>query len=436
MALLQRSGFRVEELFQALIFFVIFILPVARGIIESRRKRAEASAERGRAGSSTDDPDTDAAEPVTGRGIARERWEQLLRGEVPERAESTESRAEPAPVQSTEGAAARGAQPQPRSEPARPRPAKQGRLGQPLGTEPVTSMSPAPSPELGDLSRRVTENEAESGGTPFAPDVTAARRQRTTAAERRVRAERRQRLAEERQLSAGVRQGLPDAGSLMGLELESLAATPGETAVGSPAVRAWQQAFVWSEVLGPSGEPAYARPELHRRARIVLLRTHMAPKRRYWLFKSEPDAFSFDDLWKAKGRKTLWDGVRNYQARNLLRDEIAVGDGVLYYHSSCKPPGVAGVAQVVRAGYPDPTQFDPADSHHDPKSDPDDPRWFVVDIRAVERGQRFVPLDELRAEARLADMSLLRRGNRLSVQPVTAAEWKVVLRLLGAKKGV
>ncbi len=157
----------------------------------------------------------------------------------------------------------------------------------------------------------------------------------------------------------------------------------------------------------------------------------MPPKRRYWLFKSEPDAFSFDDLWKAKKRTTLWDGVRNYQARNLLRDDVQVGDGVLYYHSSCQPPGVAGIAEVVRAGYPDPTQFDPADAHHDPKSDPGDPRWYAVDIRAVARGGRFVPLEELRGERRLADMGVLRRGNRLSVQPVSAAEWKVVLGLLG-----
>ncbi len=161
----------------------------------------------------------------------------------------------------------------------------------------------------------------------------------------------------------------------------------------------------------------------------------MPAKRRYWLFKSEPDAFSFDDLWKAKKRTTLWDGVRNYQARNLLRDDVQVGDGVLYYHSSCQPPGVVGIAEVVRAGYPDPTQFESSDAHHDPKSDPDDPRWFAVDIRAVKKGARFVPLDELRAEKRLASMGLLRRGNRLSVQPVTAAEWKHVVALLGLEAG-
>jgi predicted RNA-binding protein with PUA-like domain len=153
---------------------------------------------------------------------------------------------------------------------------------------------------------------------------------------------------------------------------------------------------------------------------------------RYWLMKSEPNVFSIDDLAKARDKTTRWDGVRNYQARNLLRDEIAVGDGVLFYHSSADPPAVAGTARVVRAGYPDPTQFDRSDSHHDPDSSPDDPRWYAVDIQFESKLRRVVPLPELRAAPALAEMVLLKRGSRLSVQPVTAAEWKQILKM-GAK---
>lgn len=153
---------------------------------------------------------------------------------------------------------------------------------------------------------------------------------------------------------------------------------------------------------------------------------------RHWLMKSEPDVFSIDDLAKAKNQTTGWDGVRNYQARNLLRDEIAVGDGVLFYHSSVDPPGVAGLARVVKAGYPDPTQFDPRDSHYDRDSQRDDPRWYAVDIQFDTKFTRDVTLPELRETKSLADMVLLRRGSRLSVQPVTAAEWKQILKM-GAK---
>ena len=154
---------------------------------------------------------------------------------------------------------------------------------------------------------------------------------------------------------------------------------------------------------------------------------------RHWLLKSEPETFSFDDLWRAAKRTTSWGGVRNYQARNLLRDELAVGDLALFYHSSTDPSGVAGVARVVRAGYPDPTQFEPGPSR-DPESPRDDPRWYAVDVQALGRLPRFVPLAELRAEPRLAGMVLLRRGSRLSVQPVTASEWRIVLSL-GEWKG-
>ena len=154
---------------------------------------------------------------------------------------------------------------------------------------------------------------------------------------------------------------------------------------------------------------------------------------RHWLLKSEPEVFSFDDLMRAPQRTTSWGGVRNYQARNLLRDELARGDVVLFYHSSCEPSGVAGVARVVRPGYPDPTQFDPRDPGHDPASERTAPRWFAVDIEARGPLPRFVPLAALRAEARLAGMVLLQRGSRLSVQPVTAAEARIVLSMGGWK---
>jgi predicted RNA-binding protein with PUA-like domain len=150
---------------------------------------------------------------------------------------------------------------------------------------------------------------------------------------------------------------------------------------------------------------------------------------RYWLFKSEPDVFSIDDLVRAPKQTTFWNGVRNFQARNLLRDEISLGDGVIFYHSSADPPGAAGLAEVSRAGYPDATQFDPKSEYHDPDATPDAPRWYMVDIKFKEKFTRFLPLDELRAAPPLADMVLLRRGSRLSVQPVTASEWKAIVAL-------
>ncbi len=153
--------------------------------------------------------------------------------------------------------------------------------------------------------------------------------------------------------------------------------------------------------------------------------------RRYWLMKSEPTVYSFDDLWKAKKRTTFWDGVRNYKARNFMRDEMRVGDGVFVYHSNCDPPGVAGIAEVVREAYPDPTQFDPDDPHHDPKSTTENPRWVVVDVRAVERLPRSVSLQTLRSDPALVDMVVLRRANRLSITPVTPAEWGAIRALAG-----
>lgn len=151
----------------------------------------------------------------------------------------------------------------------------------------------------------------------------------------------------------------------------------------------------------------------------------------YWLMKSEPDVFSFDDLWKSPKRRTMWDGVRNYQARNFMRDAMRVGDGVLFYHSNATPPGVAGIAKVASEAYDDPTQFDPKDKHFDPKSKPEAPRWQLVDVQAVKKLKEFVPLDELRAQRSLAKMALLQRGQRLSVQPVTRAEWKRVVAMGG-----
>lgn len=154
----------------------------------------------------------------------------------------------------------------------------------------------------------------------------------------------------------------------------------------------------------------------------------------YWLFKSEPDCFSFADLVAAPGRTTGWDGVRNFQARNFLRDHVRVGDGVLYYHSSVDPPAIAGLAEVVEAGHPDPTAFDPSADHHDPRSRPDAPTWYQVSIRAVRAIEPSLTLSTLRAVPALAGMELLRKGSRLSVQPVTAGEWSAVLELAGIER--
>jgi predicted RNA-binding protein with PUA-like domain len=151
--------------------------------------------------------------------------------------------------------------------------------------------------------------------------------------------------------------------------------------------------------------------------------------RRYWLVKSEPDVFSFDDLLARPGKTTHWDGVRNYQARNSMRDGMKKGDLVFFYHSSTDPAEIVGVAEVTREGYPDPTALDPKDSHFDPKSKADAPTWFMVDIKAVEKLKRPLSLAELRGVKGLEKMTLLQKGSRLSVQPVTAAEWKIIYAL-------
>jgi predicted RNA-binding protein with PUA-like domain len=153
---------------------------------------------------------------------------------------------------------------------------------------------------------------------------------------------------------------------------------------------------------------------------------------RYWLMKSEPDEVSFDDVQQAPGGTVAWFGVRNYQARNFMRDQMQPGDGVLFYHSSCAVPGVAGVARVASGAYPDATQFDPSSHYHDPKATPENPRWISVDVQAVAQG-RYLPLTELRGVPELEDMVLLQKGSRLSISPVTPGQWKRILQLAGVE---
>ncbi len=150
--------------------------------------------------------------------------------------------------------------------------------------------------------------------------------------------------------------------------------------------------------------------------------------KRYWLFKSDPDTFGLPHLRRCRNQTTLWDGVRNYQARNLLRDDVQKGDDVLFYHSQLKPPEVVATAKVVRAGYPDPTQFKPSEKYFDPKADKASPRWFAVDIRLEKVFSTPVTLPEIKSRPGLQDMVLVQKG-RLSVQPVTAAEWKIIVKL-------
>jgi len=154
-------------------------------------------------------------------------------------------------------------------------------------------------------------------------------------------------------------------------------------------------------------------------------------KRQYWLFKTEPGSYSIDDLAAEPKKTTFWDGVRNYQARNMLRDEIQVGDGVLFYHSNAKPPAIVGTAQVVKAGYPDHTQFDPSAKHYDEKADPEEPRWYMVDIKFVQKFPEIIDREQLAADKTAKDMAVLAKGSRLSIQPVTAEEWKAVHKLAG-----
>jgi len=148
----------------------------------------------------------------------------------------------------------------------------------------------------------------------------------------------------------------------------------------------------------------------------------------YWLMKSEPDTFSIDDLANKAGQTEHWDGVRNYQARNFMR-AMNAGDQAFFYHSSCAEPGIVGIVEIVRAAYPDPSAFDRRSPYYDPRSSPERPRWDMVDVRLLRRLQRLIPLGEIRGNRRLAAMQLVQRGNRLSVMPVTAAQWQAILKM-------
>ncbi len=148
----------------------------------------------------------------------------------------------------------------------------------------------------------------------------------------------------------------------------------------------------------------------------------------YWLFKAEPDVYGIDHLAAEKKQTGRWDGIRNYQARNFLRDQVALDDEILLYHSHCKQIGIVGMARVVKTAYPDPTQFDPESDYYDPKSSHDEPRWFSVDINLQEKFPRTILLAEIKQHPLLADMVLLRQG-RLSIQPVTPQEWKTILKM-------
>lgn len=149
----------------------------------------------------------------------------------------------------------------------------------------------------------------------------------------------------------------------------------------------------------------------------------------YWLVKSEPHVFSFDDLLVKGAAGEPWDGVRNYQARNFMRDDMKPGDQILYYHSNTKPPGVVGIAEVASKPYPDPTQFDPKSNYYDEKASEEKPRWILIDVKAVRKLERLVTLDEIKAEPKLADMRLVQRGNRLSVMPVEKKDFETIVKM-------
>ena len=150
---------------------------------------------------------------------------------------------------------------------------------------------------------------------------------------------------------------------------------------------------------------------------------------RHWLMKSEPDAFSIDDLFTRPNQTEHWDGVRNYQARNMMRDDMKVGDEVFFYHSNCDEPGIVGIMRVTREAYPDFTAFDPDDKHFDPKSHPDKPSWYMVDVQFVRKLARNISLRELKTKTELSDLALLRRGNRLSIMPVSPEQWAFIMGL-------
>ena len=149
----------------------------------------------------------------------------------------------------------------------------------------------------------------------------------------------------------------------------------------------------------------------------------------YWLMKSEPDVFGVNELMKMPGKTDSWDGVRNYQARNMMRDDMKKGDLIFFYHSNCKEPGIAGIMKVVRESYPDHTAFDPKEKYYDPKSNPDNPRWYMVDVKHVRKLKRVITLTELKTYKQLTDCPLVRRGNRLSIMPLSKKQWNFILTL-------
>ncbi|QGM22412.1 EVE domain-containing protein [Spiribacter sp. 2438] len=149
----------------------------------------------------------------------------------------------------------------------------------------------------------------------------------------------------------------------------------------------------------------------------------------YWLMKSEPDVYGIDHLAAEPDGREPWDGIRNYQVRNMFRDQFQPGDLAFFYHSNTKVPGIVGIMEVVSGAYPDHTAFDPNSGYYDPKSDPDNPRWLMVDVQYVRHTRRLIPLSELKADPALSDMALVRRGNRLSVMPVTDAQWAHILEM-------
>ncbi len=145
--------------------------------------------------------------------------------------------------------------------------------------------------------------------------------------------------------------------------------------------------------------------------------------------KSEPDVFSIDDLFDTPNQTEAWDGVRNYQARNMMRDEMQLGDLVFFYHSSCKPPGIVGIAEICKTAYPDHTAWDPGSPYYDPKSSPENPRWFMVDVKFYKKYPRMITLEELKQQPELNEMPLLKRGSRLSIMPVTQYQWEIINKL-------
>lgn len=150
----------------------------------------------------------------------------------------------------------------------------------------------------------------------------------------------------------------------------------------------------------------------------------------YWLMKSEPSTFGIEHLQRCPNQTEPWDGVRNYQSRNMMRDEMKKGDRAFFYHSNCKIPGIVGTMKIVRRGYPDPTAFDPASRYFDPKSNPENPRWYLVDVQLQRVFKECIPLSRLREMPALQDMTLLQKGNRLSITPVRQLEWKTIMALV------